>query len=71
MNTKEIRRALQGIKARSVGVYAADRIPFRIFFPAAIVANTDSSNGKLFTREYCCFCCIFKTFDNFIVKLCC
>lgn len=44
MNTKEIRRALQGIKARSVGVYAADRIPFRISFPAAIVANTDPSN---------------------------
>lgn len=40
MNTANIKRALQGLSARSVGCYAADRIPFNLSLPAAFVANT-------------------------------
>lgn len=44
MNTLEIVHALSGVRAESVGVYAADRIPRALSLPAAIVANTDAAD---------------------------
>lgn len=44
MNTLEIARALSGVRAASVGVYAADRIPRSLSLPAAIVTNIDTSD---------------------------
>lgn len=44
MNTMEIARALSGVRAASVGVYAADRIPRSLSLPAAIVTNIDTSD---------------------------
>lgn len=41
MNTRELLRALRGVTARTVGVYAADRIPKVLSTPTAIIANTD------------------------------
>lgn len=42
MNTKDIARAIQDLpNARTIGVFAADRIPQKIDLPAAIIANTD------------------------------
>lgn len=44
MNTLEIANALTGVDARSVGVYAADRIPHTLTLPAAIVTNIDKAS---------------------------
>lgn len=44
MNTLQIKRAITGLKVNSLGVYAADRIPRVFSLPAAIVANTDTSD---------------------------
>lgn len=44
MNTLQIASALAGVRAGSVGVYAADRIPRSLTLPAAIVTNIDTSN---------------------------
>lgn len=44
MDTLQIKRALRGLRAASIGVYAADRIPRTLSLPAAIVANTDASD---------------------------
>lgn len=41
MNTREIMRALEGLAAATVGVYAADRIPNALSTPAAVICNTD------------------------------
>lgn len=46
MNTVQILKALRGLNAQSVGVYAADRIPKVLSLPAAIVANTDTADKK-------------------------
>lgn len=44
MNTLEIARALSGVRAATVGVYAADRIPRALTLPAAIVTNMDPAS---------------------------
>ena len=41
MNTNQIARALEGVKAKTIGVYAADRIPNVMVTSAAIGTNTD------------------------------
>lgn len=41
MNTSEILRSLQCLRAKTVGVFAADRIPLSMEVPIAIVCNTD------------------------------
>lgn len=46
MNTIEITKALRGVSAQSIGVYAADRIPKILSLPAAIVANIDTSDKR-------------------------
>lgn len=46
MDTRQIMSALRGLRAASVGVYAADRIPRNLSLPAAIVANTDTSDKE-------------------------
>ena len=44
MNTKEIMRAISAVKAKTIGVYAADHVP-KILSPTpiAIVKNLDTS----------------------------
>lgn len=44
MNTSEIRKALSLARAGSIGVYAADRVPFNLTLPAALVVNTDPAS---------------------------
>ena len=41
MNTNQIARALESLKAKTIGVYADDRIPNVVMTSAAIVCNTD------------------------------
>ena len=45
MNTREIMRAISAVKAKTIGVYAADHVP-KILGPTpiAIVTNLDTSN---------------------------
>lgn len=54
MNTLEISQALQGLKCRTLGVFAADRIPVNLEYPAAIVINTDihTKPGKHWVAFY-------------------
>lgn len=40
MNTFQIENALRGLNAKTVGVFAADRIPISLSFPSAIIINT-------------------------------
>lgn len=44
MNTSDISKALCLARASSVGVYAADRIPFKLELPAALIVNTDPAS---------------------------
>ena len=44
MNTNEITRAISGLSANSIGVYAADHIPSRLSHPAAVMANLDTAD---------------------------
>ena len=44
MNTKQITRAISGLKAYSIGVYAADHIPRNLTLPDAVVTNIDTSD---------------------------
>ena len=43
MNTLQLEKALQGLKANTIGVYASDRIPITLSRPAAIVINTEEN----------------------------
>ena len=44
MNTKQITRAISGLKANSIGVYAADHIPRSLTLPGNVVTNVDTSD---------------------------
>ena len=44
MNTKQITRAISGLSANTIGVYAADQIPRSLSLPAAVVTNIDTSD---------------------------
>lgn len=54
MNTVEISHALRGLRCQSVGVFAADRIPLILEYPAGIVVNTDihTKPGKHWVALY-------------------
>ena len=44
MNTKQIMRAISGLRANSIGVCATDHIPRSLTLPAAVVTNIDTSD---------------------------
>ena len=44
MDTRQISGAIRGLKANSVRVYVADRIPKHLSLPTAIIVNTDTSD---------------------------